>query len=56
MNYKIGIFDSGMGGFSILEELKKYYLMKHFYIIKILKIIPMEKRQKRSYLKLLRIL
>ncbi len=23
MNYKIGIFDSGMGGFSILEELRK---------------------------------
>lgn len=39
---EIGIFDSGIGGITILNELKKYYLMKILYIMQTQKIIHTE--------------
>ena len=39
---RIGIFDSGIGGITVLKEIIKYCQMKTIFIIAILKTIHME--------------
>lgn len=52
MNYKIGIFDSGIGGFSILEELKKVLPNETFLYYKDSKNNPYGEKTEEELLKI----
>ena len=52
-NSPIGFFDSGVGGVTVFEQVKKYCQMKIIFTLAIQKICRMEKKRRNNFWNLL---